>query len=296
MKFLIKSLFSLSIMFILYSCSKQENFSGHRSKFKEKEIDVVENLQQAEVSQVYKRGHDFVSAGSEAAKEKKELEQQINKNKIIYHITIEFDVKDIEKVFSDINEKIKNYQGYLIFSQKNIFDYEVKIYMQMKIPSNKYENFLKEIRSIGKIRREFLNSQDISKEYFDLQTKLKSKETVKIRLEKLLANRTAKLSEVLEVERELERILTEIDLLKGSLRFYDNRIEYATFDVFLNERIKSMPSDELESILAPFKNFIRNILFSFGVFVSLLAWLIPWILVATGIYFLIRLILKKLKK
>jgi hypothetical protein len=48
-------------------------------------------------------------------------------------------------------------------------------------------------------------------------------------------------SEVLEVEKELERVNLELDSLKASIQRYDNRIQYSLLILELREKVQPGP-------------------------------------------------------
>jgi hypothetical protein len=79
---------------------------------------------------------------------------------------------------------------------------------------------------------EAAGSEDVSSDLIDLEARLRSEQTKEESFPELL-DRTASVSEVLNVERELSRVRTEIEHLEGQLTFLKRRVSVATIVVAL---------------------------------------------------------------
>lgn len=75
----------------------------------------------------------------------------------------------------------------------------------------------------------------------DTEAKLRNLRRTEERLLEHL-NRTGKLSDILLVERELNRVRGEIDLLEGKLRFLQHRIAFSTLSITLQGEARSQPT------------------------------------------------------
>ena len=76
----------------------------------------------------------------------------------------------------------------------------------LRLPSGRTETALVELRKLGKVREESQNSSDVTSQYVDLQARLTNARNTEQRLTDLLRERTGKLPEVVEVEREISRV------------------------------------------------------------------------------------------
>lgn len=97
----------------------------------------------------------------------------------------------------------------------------------LRVPAPRFEEAVLAIERIGKVLSREIEALDVGERYRDLTLRLKTLEAMRARLEELLA-RAANVKEALEVEQQLERVLGEIELLKGQLRSLDDRIAYST--------------------------------------------------------------------
>jgi Domain of unknown function (DUF4349)/Putative zinc-finger len=105
----------------------------------------------------------------------------------------------------------------------------------LRIPAKQLDGFLADLRGLGRVEQESQSNEEVSAEYVDLQARLRSAQATERRLIELLATRTGKLEDVLEVERELARIRGEIESMQGQSNLLLHRVSYATVQVDLSE-------------------------------------------------------------
>lgn len=105
----------------------------------------------------------------------------------------------------------------------------------LRIPAERFEDFMTNSSAFGKIINQSSNSQDATREYFDTELRLKNDVELKNRLVEVLRTRTGKLSEILEIETELARVTERIELSKGSLRYLDTVVGMSRIDLQLRE-------------------------------------------------------------
>jgi hypothetical protein len=102
---------------------------------------------------------------------------------------------------------------------------------------------------------ESTNAEDITEQYFDLQARLSNARKLEARLLELLAKQAGKITDVLQVEKELSRVREEIERFQGKLRLFDHLVDLSTLTVHLQMRVRFEPArpqdlgDELSSAL-----------------------------------------------
>lgn len=102
-----------------------------------------------------------------------------------------------------------------------------------------------------------------------------------------MENRTAKLSEVLEVERELGREVAELEQMKGEQRFYDQQIALSTVSLTLFERAPSQIAQATKPIADALHDSLEILGRSIGTVVYLTVALVPWVLVVSAVSWLV---------
>lgn len=158
----------------------------------------------------------------------------------------------------------------------------------VRVPSDSLATTLMLLRTLGDVTTDRIESQDVTKEYTDLATRLAVKEQTVARLRSLIENRTAKLADILEVERELARAVTELEEMKGGQRYYDQQIALSTIRLNLID----IEAAESTQLTGPVRTALRHSLEgmgrSFSAVIYLVTFLLPWALVIVPAWWLVN--------
>ncbi|MCC5944343.1 MAG: DUF4349 domain-containing protein [Bernardetiaceae bacterium] len=107
----------------------------------------------------------------------------------------------------------------------------------IRVESSRLEDALIAIEALGKVKHKSLSGRDVTEEYTDMQIRLENAEKSRQRYLELL-DKAESVEEILQVERELERLNTVIEQLKGKMQSIEERSDFATITVNLRERKK----------------------------------------------------------
>jgi predicted anti-sigma-YlaC factor YlaD len=97
----------------------------------------------------------------------------------------------------------------------------------LRIPTARLDETLAALKKLGQVTSESLNGEDVTQQSVDLDARLVNARASEARLKDILANRTGRLSDVLDVERELSRVRGEIEQMEAERKSLDRRITYA---------------------------------------------------------------------
>ena len=153
----------------------------------------------------------------------------------------------------------------------------------LRVPGDRLADTLAQLRAMGQVMEDTQGSQDVTDQIIDLDARLASARATEQRLTELLRNRTGRLSDVLEVERELTRVRLDIERLDAEKTNLGRRVSYATVDVTISEerkasldgplslatRVRVAAADGVETVLA---TLIAVILFALRAGPTLLFW------------------------
>ena len=109
----------------------------------------------------------------------------------------------------------------------------------LRVPTARLEEAVAALRRLGQVVGESQDGEDVTQQSADLDTRLENARVSEKRLRDILAQRTGKLSDVLDVEREIGRVRGEIEGMEAERRSLDRRVTYATVSVTLTEDRKS---------------------------------------------------------
>lgn len=221
------------------------------------------------------------------------LEEVISDNtterKIIITAEYEIVVKDISAVIKAFNEKVAAVGGYVQSSSTS----EDNAEFTFRIPAGKLGEFLSFAENTGKVTYSSQKGEDVTIEYHDIQSELKS---LKIQEERLLAllESAASLDNILAIEKQLGEVRTSIEKITTRLNELNNLVDYATVNVSIDDE----GEDETFGVL-----LIKSFKASIRVGVSLaqflmvaLVFLFPYILLVVVIIIVARRFMKKKKK
>ena len=109
----------------------------------------------------------------------------------------------------------------------------------LRVPANDLAATLAELKALGRVQEETQNGEEVSQQHADLVARLKNSRETEQRLQTILAQRTGKMSDVLEVEQEISRVRGEIESMEAELKNLNHRVEFASVNLTLNEEYQA---------------------------------------------------------
>ena len=106
----------------------------------------------------------------------------------------------------------------------------------VKVLPQNLDAFLLKLRDIGELQNQSVSTDDVTKEYYDTQARLENSRRMEAQLQELLKHENSKVSDLLQVERELGRVRGDIEQMQGQLKLYDFQVQYATVTMQMSEK------------------------------------------------------------
>lgn len=154
----------------------------------------------------------------------------------------------------------------------------------IRVPAPRFAETIEALKRLGQVKTEAVTTADVTKAYTDLETRLSVKLETASRLRALLASHTGKLSDVLDVERELSRVIGEIEEMKGERRYYNQRIAVSSISITLFEAGAVIRPGVGTPIASAFRKSLDAFATSVSWMTYLVTFLVPWVLVATFLW------------
>ena len=101
----------------------------------------------------------------------------------------------------------------------------------LRVPSTRLDEAIAALKRLGTVQHEQQGSDDVTQQSTDLNARLVNARVSEARLSDILKNRTGRLSDVLDVEREIARVRGEIEQMEAERKSMDDRVAYATLQV-----------------------------------------------------------------
>ena len=169
-----------------------------------------------------------------------EENNQIKDRKIEYFYEYTIETTTYDDDYKKLNELTSKYKGYVDSSdfymdRRNDDKIDLRSYhVIIKIPRDTSADFAKDLTKIGKINNISQSSNDLTKDYKDVNLRL---ETKKKELDKLnqLMEKSENIEETMAISQRILEVESEIDQINSNLRDLDQRVAYNTFTIFLRE-------------------------------------------------------------
>lgn len=223
--FTMKSLFlTLSIisLFIVTGCHhvSDESFQHTNSKT----ADMV----------AYEVEEGILMAESKKESSYQQNEQKKNSSfnrKLIKEGSVSFETHDLNKSYQQVINSANNLGGYISSDQQDKSSYRTTFSITVRIPASAFDSLILAIsQGVKSFDSKNIDVKDVTEEFFDIQVRLKNKKELEIRYLTLLKE-TKNISEILEIERALNQIRSEIESVEGRLKYLSDRISYSTLHI-----------------------------------------------------------------
>lgn len=220
---------------------------------------------------------------------------QVIERKIIRNAELDLELEKPSEAYIQISSIANTQGGFVVTSEsQQIGENGQRMTVIIRVPAAKFDDTLKQIRALaGRLLREKASGQDVTEEFVDLTARLKAKHALEDQFLEILKKAT-KVSDMLEVQNNLNNVRTEIERIEGRMRFLENQASLSTITITLQTpqplvsgtsrgfmyKLKDAVSDAIEIAQDVFLGLIR--------FVGLLVPL--FIFIVLPLYFVFKLV------
>lgn len=152
--------------------------------------------------------------------------------KIIKTASVTIEAGNAFTVFTELSAMAEAYGGFVQDSSV----YEENGKLTLRLPTEKADGFLKDIRENYRIRNFSESSKDVSDEYTDNQSRLESARTALKRYQELLS-KAETIDEILRVQDRIDDITADIESYEALKASYDSKVAYETIVININNPV-----------------------------------------------------------
>lgn len=162
--------------------------------------------------------------------------------KIIRSGDMEFEVQSFDNAVTAVIRLIGDVSGGFVatVNSEKLPNGKVKGSVVVRVPPEKLDGFLldlrKELGKAGELKGQRIGSQDITKQYTDLESRLRAARAMEERLLQIIKTGKGEIKDLILAEKELGVWRTRIEEQEGELRYYANQIALSTINIILVER------------------------------------------------------------
>jgi len=176
--------------------------------------------------------------------------------KILRNAELTLEVSDPGVAQRQITSIAEALGGFVISSeskQRQIGDSgktELELQLVVRVAATNFGAALEQIRAQGtRVIQEKTTGQDVTEEFIDLEARIKTQRALELQFLEIM-KQANKVSDALEVQRQIADVRTEIEKLEGRKRFLENRASLSTITVSLQTP---------EAIAVNTSGFVRNV-------------------------------------
>jgi hypothetical protein len=169
----------------------------------------------------------------------KTVSETITERKVIKRGEIRFQTKSIQETTTFLTKNIIELKGYI--SSDNVYNADDRITqrIEIRIPSDRFDDLLSRISdNARKIDFKNVQEQDVTEEYIDIESRLKTKKVLENRYMQLLA-KARTVEEILSIEKELGTLRSDIESIEGRLKYLKDQVDLSTLTVEYYEMTSS---------------------------------------------------------
>ena len=228
--------------------------------------------------------------------------------KIITTIHMDAETEDMDPLLQGINAKVSQLGGYMemqeIYNGSTYNSYRYRhAYLTVRIPAQSLNAFVEHVGDSANVVSSTTSTENVTLSYIATESRIAALETEQTRLLELLA-KAENMEDLLLIESRLTEVRTELEQVNSVLRSYDNRINYSTIHLNIEEVKEYTETKEPETfwdrISKGFVNSLENVgdgIVDFVVFlVVAFPYFLPFIAIAVVIIVIIKVASKKKKK
>ncbi len=191
---------------------------------------------------------------------------------IIYTGWMSLETDDIDLTINKIKQVISSSDGYvdnISVDKSEKFEYG---YITVRVPQDQFSNVVQSIENLGELKNKNISNNDITDQLFDLKIRIENAKATEARFLQIL-DKAVNISDILQIEQELNRIRTDIEILEGHINNLNNRVAYSSLTINVSKTIEDplLPGmDFFEAIRQGLNAMVILIQFIIGSFIALL--------------------------
>ena len=150
----------------------------------------------------------------------------LQERKLVKTGSVTLEVESLSAADSAIEKWCASFNGYISDSSS----WQTNANYTVKIPSGRFDEAMKTAGNLGILREHSISTQDVTEQFYDLQTRLSNKKVMRDNLRKYLSQ-AKDVKDMLQIEKELNSVLSDIEFMEGRMKRLSNQIDYSTISV-----------------------------------------------------------------
>jgi hypothetical protein len=248
---LLKKIFIMGFLFVFLLAGCSGGMSQEDSKMSA-DGDMNSSMENVSEDEIGFSESDKADSGKDAKAEgqaSQDIDEGAAQRMVIYNAEMDIRVDNFEKARNALEQKAKAYNGYIVQSNSNRYDGEQQSgTMTFRIPQEHFNAFLNDAEGLSvQVNNRHVSGQDVTEEYVDLESRLKSKKAVEERLLDFM-KQAQKTEDLLKISSDLADVQEQIEQIAGRKKFLENQTALSTVTITLQENEVPVPKIDNDSL------------------------------------------------
>jgi len=177
----------------------------------------------------------------------------ITPRKLIRSGEMEFEIESFDSAVATITKLVMAIQGGFVatVNSEKLPNGKVRGSVVVRVPPEGLDTLVLDLRRElgkgGELKGQRIGSQDITKQYTDLESRLRAARAMEERLLQIIKTAKGEIKDLVQAEKELGVWRTKIEEIEGELRYYTNLVSLSTLTLKLYEREIRAPFAVIET-------------------------------------------------
>jgi len=157
--------------------------------------------------------------------------------KLIKDGSLGFRTSNLNKTKGQVMELCKTLNASISNETLNNFEDRISYSQTIRVPADQFEVLIEGLEKIAdKVESKSIQSRDVTEEFIDVETRLKTKTAIEVRYRELL-KQAHTVEDILAIERELGNVRQEIESTEGRLKYLNDQVSLSTLQLSYYETI-----------------------------------------------------------
>lgn len=231
------------ISFNLFACSSgsSSNFEGGEAATEVMDanmpspppaLSALSEYKDEEVAEASEVALNYHTTESEPDATATDLSKQIIKT-----AQVKIQVEKLKESKALVTKLVNSYGGYLATSNEARSSGDYTATFSIRVPAAKFEGLLDELlKPAVFVAYNNVSAQDVTEEFVDIQTRLKTKRALEARYLDLL-KQARSMEDILKLEAALQQIREDIESREGRLKYLQSQVGYSTINLEMYEQV-----------------------------------------------------------
>jgi hypothetical protein len=159
--------------------------------------------------------------------------------KIKYTAAIQLITEEFARAEAEVKKLVKQAGGYVANSEITASPGSIKTGIwKARIPVKEFDSFREAVLKLGEVEKNTVDSQDLTEEYYDLESTIKNRQAEEEALRKLMDKASDKLESFFAIRRELNQVHEDIDRKLGRLKLLADLTDMTSVSLTIRQKQK----------------------------------------------------------